>query len=134
MRCLSLCAVINVILVFVVVGVAVTAGRNVGSAYDSSADAGEEEAPELASGMNGAVAADEPRCSAIGGAVLQEGGGAVDAAVATALCLGILHPYSSGVGGRAVASCPFQLKWQRQLFCPRSETTGSYPWKVVEVR
>jgi len=54
----------------------------------------------------------------VGGAVLQEGGGAVDAAVATALCLGILHPYSSGVGGRALQSFPFQLKWHRQLFCP----------------
>jgi gamma-glutamyltranspeptidase/glutathione hydrolase/leukotriene-C4 hydrolase len=48
-----------------------------------------------------AVAADEARCSAIGAAVLSENGTAVDAAVATALCLGVLHPHSSGIGGGA---------------------------------
>ena len=46
-----------------------------------------------------AVAADEPRCSAVGNATLSAGGTAVDAAVSTALCLGVLHPHSSGVGG-----------------------------------
>lgn len=46
-----------------------------------------------------AVAADEARCSQIGADVLSENGTAVDAAVATALCLGVLHPHSSGVGG-----------------------------------
>ena len=45
------------------------------------------------------MAADEARCSQIGADVLSENGTAVDAAVATALCLGVLHPHSSGVGG-----------------------------------
>ena len=49
----------------------------------------------------GAVAADEPRCSVIGASVLDDGGSAVDAAIATALCLGVVHPHSSGVGGGA---------------------------------
>eukprot|EP00200_Dunaliella_tertiolecta_P007618 CAMPEP_0202380146 /NCGR_PEP_ID=MMETSP1127-20130417/27342_1 /ASSEMBLY_ACC=CAM_ASM_000462 /TAXON_ID=3047 /ORGANISM="Dunaliella tertiolecta, Strain CCMP1320" /LENGTH=429 /DNA_ID=CAMNT_0048978797 /DNA_START=40 /DNA_END=1326 /DNA_ORIENTATION=- len=47
----------------------------------------------------GMVAADHWICSATGRDVLKEGGHAVDAAVATALCLGVLSPYSSGVGG-----------------------------------
>ncbi|XP_078444325.1 glutathione hydrolase 1-like [Wolffia australiana] len=50
---------------------------------------------------NGVVAADDGRCSKIGRDVLREGGNAVDAAVATALCLGVVSPASSGIGGGA---------------------------------
>jgi gamma-glutamyltranspeptidase/glutathione hydrolase/leukotriene-C4 hydrolase len=49
----------------------------------------------------GAVAADDWRCSRAGRDALRDGGGAVDAAVATALCLGVVSPASSGVGGGA---------------------------------
>ncbi|XP_068652339.1 glutathione hydrolase 3-like [Aristolochia californica] len=47
----------------------------------------------------GVVAADDSRCSAIGVSVLKEGGHAVDAAVATVLCLGVVNSMSSGIGG-----------------------------------
>lgn len=47
----------------------------------------------------GVVAADDGRCSDIGVSVLRSGGHAVDAAVATALCLGVVHAMSSGIGG-----------------------------------
>ena len=50
---------------------------------------------------HGAVAADDGRCSRAGRDALRDGGGAVDAAVATALCLGVVSPASSGVGGGA---------------------------------
>jgi len=50
---------------------------------------------------HGAVAADDWRCSRIGRDALREGGNAVDAAVASALCLGVVSPASSGVGGGA---------------------------------
>ncbi|KHN04813.1 Gamma-glutamyltranspeptidase [Glycine soja] len=50
---------------------------------------------------NGAVATDDGRCSRIGKDVLREGGHAVDAAVASALCLGVVSPASSGLGGGA---------------------------------
>ncbi|KAJ2816068.1 hypothetical protein IWW50_006627, partial [Coemansia erecta] len=53
----------------------------------------------LVTARNGAVAADEPRCSAIGADVLREGGNAVDAAVASTLCIGVLQAHSSGIGG-----------------------------------
>ncbi|XP_037409431.1 glutathione hydrolase 3-like [Triticum dicoccoides] len=55
---------------------------------------------EVVSGA-GAVAADDGRCSEVGAAALRAGGHAVDAAVATALCLGVVHPMSSGIGGGA---------------------------------
>ncbi|KAJ0864793.1 putative aminoacyltransferase, Glutathione gamma-glutamate hydrolase [Helianthus annuus] len=49
--------------------------------------------------LGAVVAADDARCSEIGALVLQQGGHAVDAAVATALCLGVVNPMASGVGG-----------------------------------
>lgn len=49
--------------------------------------------------MGAVVAADDARCSEIGVSMLREGGHAVDAAVATALCLGVVNPMASGVGG-----------------------------------
>lgn len=55
---------------------------------------------EVESGV-GAVAADDGRCSEVGAAALRAGGHAVDATVASALCLGVVHPMSSGVGGGA---------------------------------
>ncbi|KVH93856.1 Gamma-glutamyltranspeptidase [Cynara cardunculus var. scolymus] len=49
--------------------------------------------------MDAVVAADDARCSEIGASVLRSGGHAVDAAVAVALCLGVVNPMASGVGG-----------------------------------
>ena len=48
---------------------------------------------------HGVVATDDGRCSRIGMDALREGGHAVDAAVAASLCLGVVGPASSGMGG-----------------------------------
>ena len=56
---------------------------------------------EVIVAYHGAVATDDRRCSRIGTKVLQEGGHAVDASAASALCLGVVSPASSGLGGGA---------------------------------
>ncbi|KAJ4794169.1 Gamma-glutamyltranspeptidase [Rhynchospora pubera] len=57
--------------------------------------------PEVITSTHGAVAADDARCSAAGRDALRDGGSAVDAAVTVALCLGVVSPASSGLGGGA---------------------------------
>lgn len=52
-------------------------------------------------GEHAVVATDHGVCSRVGRDVLLEGGHAVDAAVAAALCLGVVSPASSGIGGGA---------------------------------
>ncbi|MGF1536089.1 MAG: gamma-glutamyltransferase [Elainellaceae cyanobacterium] len=53
----------------------------------------------VARGRGGAVAAVDSRATQVGLNVLQQGGNAVDAAIATAAALGVLEPFSCGIGG-----------------------------------
>ncbi|KAJ7973751.1 Gamma-glutamyltranspeptidase [Quillaja saponaria] len=67
-----------------------------GNKYDERMRVSNGEAIES---EHGVVAADDGRCSEIGASMLRQGGHAVDAAVATAFCLGVVSPSSSGIGG-----------------------------------
>ncbi|XP_057967647.1 glutathione hydrolase 3 isoform X2 [Malania oleifera] len=61
---------------------------------------------EIVESERGVVAADDGRCSEIGASMLRAGGHAIDAAVATALCVGVVNPVSSGIGGGS-----FMIVW-----------------------
>src|SRR5581483_8184624 len=52
-------------------------------------------------GVNGMVASGHPVAAAIGTSVMQQGGNAVDAAVAVAAAEGVLLPMMCGLGGDA---------------------------------
>lgn len=51
-------------------------------------------------GDRGMIVAGHPEAAEIGLRVLQEGGNAIDAVVATSLALGVAEPYGSGIGGK----------------------------------
>ncbi|KAM9218782.1 glutathione hydrolase 7 [Leptosomus discolor] len=50
----------------------------------------------------GAVVTDAARCTALGIEVLNKQGSSVDAAIASALCAGVVNPHTSGIGGGGV--------------------------------
>ena len=53
----------------------------------------------VATGRSGAVASVDSRATQIGIDVLKAGGNAIDAAVATSAALGVVEPFSTGIGG-----------------------------------
>ncbi|KAK3841664.1 MAG: nucleophile aminohydrolase [Linnemannia gamsii] len=55
--------------------------------------------PTLIKAKNGAVATEEIHCSEIGVQVLVDGGNAVDAAIASCLCIGTVNSFAAGIGG-----------------------------------
>ncbi|KNC46429.1 gamma-glutamyltransferase [Thecamonas trahens ATCC 50062] len=78
------------------------------SAHDAAAAAGGASPASSrirqAESKLGMVAADQPTCSQMGAAVLDDGGSAADAAVTTALCLGAINAFASGIGGGGFAT------------------------------
>jgi gamma-glutamyltranspeptidase/glutathione hydrolase/leukotriene-C4 hydrolase len=106
------------VVISLILGLAIgqTKSRNVSLVHDS-------EFVEV-TGNRGAVATDDKRCSKAGLEVLEKGGNAVDAAVASLLCLGVVHFHCSGIGGGMI-----MLVGKKNSSAP-----GGYSVQVIDAR
>lgn len=80
---------------------------------------------EIVESEQGVVAADDARCSEIGASTLRQGGHAVDAAVSTALCVGVVNPVGSGIGGGAFMIVRSSSTSKTQAFDMRETAPGA---------
>jgi gamma-glutamyltranspeptidase / glutathione hydrolase len=97
----------------------------------------------------GVVAAQHRRAAKIGAAVLEAGGDAIDAAVATSFAIGVVEPWMSGpAGGGAMTiwraaeqkaftidygmRSPFELNPADYPLAASGKSSDLFPWKLVE--
>ncbi|BAU02962.1 Glutathione hydrolase [Vigna angularis] len=80
----------------------------------------------------GVVATDDARCSAIGVSLIKQGGHAVDAAVAAALCIGVVLSASSGIGGGGFMVVRSSSTSQTQAFDMRETAPAAASQNMYE--
>lgn len=97
---------------------------------------------------DGMVAAMQPLAAEAGGEILRQGGNAIDAAVATALAVGVVEPFMSGLGGIAFLTyrdastgatygldgstvLPRAIRPEMFEVLPGGGRTGVYGWKAT---
>ncbi|KAK7311332.1 hypothetical protein RJT34_09397 [Clitoria ternatea] len=112
-----ICVLLAVVSV-TIVGLAVRGNTSFGilSGVEKHNDGMTTNQGDIAESDIGVVATDDARCSAIGVSMLRQGGHAVDAAVAAALCIGVVLSVSSGIGGGAFMVVRSSSTFQSQAF------------------
>ncbi|CAF1307416.1 unnamed protein product, partial [Didymodactylos carnosus] len=75
-----------------------------------------------------AVAVDNAECSTIGKNILQKKGTTVDAALAAAICNGVMHGHSMGIGGPLAIGVPGELKAYKVAY---ERFGGNVTWKEL---
>lgn len=73
----------------------------------------------------GVVATDVPYCSSLSAEVLKAGGNAVEAAITASLCVGIISPVASGIGG-GFFMLYYDSKFKNATFIDSRETSPIY--------
>ena len=98
---------------------------------------------------DGMVAAMQPLAAEAGAEMLRQGGNAIDAAVATALAVGVVEPFMSGLGGIAFLTyhdastgqtfgldgstvLPQAIRPEMFEILPGGGTSGMYGWKATK--
>lgn len=93
----------SLLVLCIVVNVLWHTGKFYGWYFRETAYSNVQNPAYLIEAKHGAVASENKRCSDIGVDVLKEGGNAVDSAIATTLCIGVVNMFSY------VISSPFLL-------------------------
>ena len=70
------------------------------------------------------VAADAPSCSEVGRDILKKNGSAVDSAVATLFCIGVINMHSAGIGGGGFMVIYSKAKKEVKVYDYREEAPG----------
>lgn len=86
---------------------------------------------EAVSSRNGIITAPDARAAAAGVKMLEQGGNAFDAAIATAFAIGVVEPFMSGIGGGAWITARLGGSGQRitiegPLVSPRAAHSGMF--------